>query len=321
MNFTNIRGRQCRIMWSHRDPTLRKTGKGNIFVKNLAPTIDNKTLYDTFSMFGNILSCKVSMNQQGESLGYGFVHYESEEAANNAIANVNGMVIAEQKVVVEPFRPRSERGSNNRTFTNLFVKNVPEEKTQEELEALFAAHGTITSAVLVMDRDDPSKHRGFGFVNFETPEQAVAAIEAFKATSELEVVKARYAWNRELLMKRLPELGLPLAAPMDGAFYAFCDVTRHTNDSMEFARRMLAEAHVAATPGRDFDPLAGHRSMRFSYAGSHEDMVEARNTLTLLQQASKFKSYATLGRSVPSDKIAGQRRFVLGTTQYQRSVL
>ena len=103
----------------------------------------------------------------------------------------------------------------------------------------------------------------------------VAAIEAFKATSELEVVKARYAWNRELLMKRLPELGLPLAAPMDGAFYAFCDVTRHTNDSMEFARRMLAEAHVAATPGRDFDPLAGHRSMRFSYAGSHEDMVEA----------------------------------------------
>ncbi|MER9231700.1 aminotransferase class I/II-fold pyridoxal phosphate-dependent enzyme [Mesorhizobium sp. M0622] len=103
----------------------------------------------------------------------------------------------------------------------------------------------------------------------------IAAIEAFKATQELEAVKARYAWNRELLMKRLPELGFALAAPMDGAFYAFCDVTRHTNDSMAFARRMLAEAHVAATPGRDFDPLQGHRTMRFSYAGSHDDMVEA----------------------------------------------
>jgi aspartate/methionine/tyrosine aminotransferase len=103
----------------------------------------------------------------------------------------------------------------------------------------------------------------------------IAAIEAFKATEELEAVKSRYAWNRELLMQRLPELGFPLAAPMDGAFYAFCDVTRHTNDSMEFARKMLAEAHVAATPGRDFDPLAGHRTMRFSYAGSHDDMVEA----------------------------------------------
>lgn len=103
----------------------------------------------------------------------------------------------------------------------------------------------------------------------------VAAIEAFGATAELEAVKARYAWNRELLQRRLPELGFALAAPMDGAFYAFCDVSKLTNDSMAFARRMLSEAHVAATPGRDFDPLAGHRYMRFSYAGSHEDMETA----------------------------------------------
>ncbi|MFD9897676.1 pyridoxal phosphate-dependent aminotransferase [Mesorhizobium sp. NPDC059025] len=103
----------------------------------------------------------------------------------------------------------------------------------------------------------------------------VAAMEAFRATEQLEVVKARYAWNRELLMKRLPELGFVLAAPMDGAFYAFCDVSRLTNHSMTFAGKMLAEAHVAATPGRDFDPLQGHRYMRFSYAGSHEEMVEA----------------------------------------------
>lgn len=103
----------------------------------------------------------------------------------------------------------------------------------------------------------------------------VAAMEAFKATEELEAVKARYAWNRELLMKRLPELGFALAAPMDGAFYAFCDVSRLTNDSMAFAGKMLVEAHVAATPGRDFDPLQGHRYMRFSYAGSHDEMVEA----------------------------------------------
>jgi aspartate/methionine/tyrosine aminotransferase len=62
---------------------------------------------------------------------------------------------------------------------------------------------------------------------------------------------------------------------MDGAFYAFCDVSRLTNDSMAFAGRMLSQAHVAATPGRDFDPLQGHRTMRFSYAGSHPDMIEA----------------------------------------------
>ncbi|MEQ1953455.1 pyridoxal phosphate-dependent aminotransferase [Mesorhizobium yinganensis] len=103
----------------------------------------------------------------------------------------------------------------------------------------------------------------------------IAACEAFGASAELDRVKQRYVGNRELLMRRLPELGFALAAPMDGAFYAFCDVSRLTNDSMAFARKMLAEAHVAATPGRDFDTGQGSRFMRFSYAGSHEDMAEA----------------------------------------------
>ena len=107
----------------------------------------------------------------------------------------------------------------------------------------------------------------------------IAAAQAFRATDELEAVKARYAWNRDLLMQKLPELGFALAAPMDGAFYAYCDVSRLTNDSMEFARAMLADAHVAATPGHDFDPLAGQRFMRFSYAGSHDDMTEALDRL------------------------------------------
>lgn len=107
----------------------------------------------------------------------------------------------------------------------------------------------------------------------------IAAVAAFSATDELEAVKARYAGNRALLARRLPEMGFTFAAPMDGAFYAYCDVTRLSNDSMDFARRMLAEAHVAATPGRDFDPLNGHRTMRFSYAGSSADMALAMDSL------------------------------------------
>jgi aspartate/methionine/tyrosine aminotransferase len=103
----------------------------------------------------------------------------------------------------------------------------------------------------------------------------IAAIEAFGASVELDVVKGRYSTNRDLLMRRLPELGFSLAAPMDGAFYAFCDVSKLTNDSMAFARRMLAEAYVAATPGRDFDMAQGSRFMRFSYAGRNEDIIEA----------------------------------------------
>lgn len=107
----------------------------------------------------------------------------------------------------------------------------------------------------------------------------IAAIAAFESTDELEIVKSRYAQNRAFLSERLPALGFPLAAPMDGAFYAYCDVSGLTNDSMAFARRMLAEAHVAATPGRDFDPFQGDRTMRFSYAGSPDEMREATDRI------------------------------------------
>ena len=106
-----------------------------------------------------------------------------------------------------------------------------------------------------------------------------AAVAAFDADGELEAVRSRYETNRALLVERLPRLGLPLAAPMDGAFYAYCDVSNHSNDSMEFARLMLHEAGVAASPGRDFDPFEGNRYMRFSYAGAPSAIAEAMKRL------------------------------------------
>lgn len=177
MNFEPIKGRACRIMWSHRDPTLRKSGAGNIFVKNLAPSIDNKTLYDTFSMFGNILSCKVAINSKRESLGYGFVHYENEEAAKQAIERVNGMVIANQKVQVTQFKSLRERGGPDKSrFTNVYAKNLPEEMTKEQMDEMFGKFGKITSSFMSVGADGKSK--GFGFINFDSAEEAQAAINA-----------------------------------------------------------------------------------------------------------------------------------------------
>lgn len=107
----------------------------------------------------------------------------------------------------------------------------------------------------------------------------IAAEAALGAEAELNVYRDAYRVNRDFLVKRLPEIGFSIASPMDGAFYAYVDVSRFTNDSMAFARRMLAETDVAATPGIDFDPRDGHHTMRFSYAGSFEEMSEAVDRL------------------------------------------
>ncbi|KAG9795891.1 polyadenylate binding protein, partial [Aureobasidium melanogenum] len=111
LNYTLIKGKPCRIMWSQRDPALRKTGQGNVFIKNLDVAIDNKALHDTFAAFGNILSCKVAQDEHGNSKGYGFVHYETAEAANAAIKSVNGMLLNEKKVFVGHHIPKKDRMS------------------------------------------------------------------------------------------------------------------------------------------------------------------------------------------------------------------
>ena len=101
MNLDLIRGRRCRIIWSRRVPSPRRFGVGNIFIKNLDKSIDSKALYDSFSAFGNILSCKIAEAEDGTSKGYGFVHFDTEEAAEDAIAKANGMLLNDRKVWVK----------------------------------------------------------------------------------------------------------------------------------------------------------------------------------------------------------------------------
>lgn len=104
-----------------------------------------------------------------------------------------------------------------------------------------------------------------------------AAVGAFapEAQPELRSHVERYARNREVVLQRLPELGVTSFAPPDGAFYAYCDVSHLTDDSQAWCLDLLEATGVALAPGIDFDPVDGHRFMRLSFCGGTDDLHEA----------------------------------------------
>ncbi|HWM80930.1 MAG TPA: aminotransferase class I/II-fold pyridoxal phosphate-dependent enzyme [Pseudolabrys sp.] len=107
----------------------------------------------------------------------------------------------------------------------------------------------------------------------------IAAEAAFDGRAEMDAVKHGYEENRRILTEGLPKAGLDKFLPVDGAFYLYADISRYSDDSFDFASRMLQEARVAATPGVDFDPIDGHHFIRFCYAGSASEMREAASRL------------------------------------------
>ncbi|XP_015162116.1 polyadenylate-binding protein 2-like isoform X2 [Solanum tuberosum] len=205
LNFTPVNGKSIRVMYSHRDPTLRKSGSANIFIKNLDKSIDNKALHDTFSSFGNILSCKIATDSNGQSKGYGFVQYDNEESAQGAIDKLNGMLMNDKQVYVGHFLRKQERESTTGMikFNNVYVKNLAESATDDELKNVFGEFGSITSAVVMRDADGKSK--GFGFVNFEDADDAAKAVEALNGKKfdekEWYVGKAQKKSEREQELK------------------------------------------------------------------------------------------------------------------------
>lgn len=207
MNFDLIKTRPIRIMWSQRDPSLRKSGVGNVFIKNLDKSIDNKAMYDTFSAFGSILSCKVAQDENGASKGYGFVHFETEESANRSIEKVNGMLLNARKVFVGRFIPRKERekelGEKAKLYTNVYIKNFGGDLNDERLRNMFEKYGRITS-YKIMSKDD-GQSKGFGFVAFEEPEAAEAAVSELNGKEIMEG-KPMYVGRAQKKAERQQEL-------------------------------------------------------------------------------------------------------------------
>ncbi|CAH8337121.1 unnamed protein product [Eruca vesicaria subsp. sativa] len=211
LNYTNLNGKMIRITYSSRDSAARRSGIGNLFIKNLDKSVDNKTLHETFSGCGSIVSCKVATDHMGQSKGYGFVQFESEDSAKNAIEKLNGKILNDKQIFVGPFLKKEERESaaDKMKFTNVYVKNLAETTTDDELKTTFGQYGGISSAVVMRDGDGRS--RCFGFVNFENAEDAARAVEALNGKKfddkEWYVGKAQKKSERELELSRRYEQG------------------------------------------------------------------------------------------------------------------
>ena len=96
-------------------------------VQNLERNITTRELHDTFADFGEILSCKVAVDKDGNSKGYGFVHFTEQAAAKKAIEDVNGAQLgdSDKVVTVTEFVSKQDRGDPKQNYTNLYVKNLP----------------------------------------------------------------------------------------------------------------------------------------------------------------------------------------------------
>lgn len=180
LNFTPIRGRPCRVMRSNPEPTKRRTGEGNLVVKNLDKAVSDRQFFDFFLEFGPVLSSKISKEVNGESRGYGFVQFEREEDAKkvlDASAAATLPNLGSQKVIVESFVNKTERVKSEVPATNLYLKNFPPSWSKDDVEALFTPFGELTSVHITED----NKNRKFGFVNFATGEQATDALDALNS--------------------------------------------------------------------------------------------------------------------------------------------
>ncbi|KAI3465422.1 hypothetical protein Pfo_022085 [Paulownia fortunei] len=282
LNFTHVNGKPIRIMFSHRDPSLRKSGYANLFIKNLDPSIDNKALYETFSAFGTVLSCKVAVDNNEKSKGYGFVQFDKEEASQNAIKRLNGMLMNDKQVYVGTFVRRQERNraKGSPEFKNVYVKNLSESTTDENLKKIFEKFGPITSAVVMKDAN--GKSRCFGFVNFENTDSAAAAVENLNGS--LLDDKVLYVGKAEKKAEREAELKAKFEQERNNRFEKLKDANlylKNLDDSIddEKLKELFSEFGTITSCKLIRDPNGVSKGAGFVAFSNPEEATKALNEM------------------------------------------
>jgi polyadenylate-binding protein len=156
--------------------------KANIFIRNIAPTVTQKTLFDIYSKFGNIIKCKLDCYNDGTSRCICYVQYEKEKDAKEAISKTHDLELEGKKLEVFPHEKRSNKPEeqkvekSEKTSNNIFVQGLPKGIEKTDLEKLFGEFGEITSAVVQKNGSDDLL-ANTGFVCFKDSNSASEAIK------------------------------------------------------------------------------------------------------------------------------------------------
>ena len=145
LNMKKLKGKALNIMWHETDNSIRYNNKANLFVKGFPVTAQPRQIYELFAKFGEIISCKIREDENGDLLGYGYINYYSLDSANSAIENLNNTKFLDSTLGVEHFQRKNERLQALEENSSLYIKNIPEKyTTNDDLKKLFSKFGTIT---------------------------------------------------------------------------------------------------------------------------------------------------------------------------------
>lgn len=174
LNFFKVHDKEMRVMLYDKE-RIKSMDRGNIVIKNLSADCDSKTLHDTFSIFGEILSCKVALNSQGKCKGFGFVQFKNKNGARKALKFGTEMQMDGHAIKVEKYEKNYKIKTGSRAFTNVFFKNFPLTTTEQEMKDIFMGIGKVSSFYFAAKPDGTL--RGFGFANYENATDAQRAID------------------------------------------------------------------------------------------------------------------------------------------------
>ena len=174
LNMKKLKGKALNIMWHERDNSIRYNNEANLFVKGIPENAYPRDLYELFAKYGEIISCKICEDEDGNLLGYGYINYYKLDSAEKAIENLNKKKFMDSELEIEHFKKMNERFKIPTENKSLYIKNIPSTiKNIDELKNIFSKFGKIVWGELYYDNSE----RQYAIIDFEKAEEAKEAKE------------------------------------------------------------------------------------------------------------------------------------------------